>query len=82
MRANPYLRRAMADFGNRAGAGSAYFLIALMICFVIAELFLRLVQAYFYNNITCIEPAVIAAERNRSRASGRKRPRIRSKLDV
>ena len=47
MRANPYLRRAMANFGSRAGAGSAYFLIALMICFVIAELFLRLAQAYF-----------------------------------
>jgi hypothetical protein len=47
MRANPYLRRAMANFGSRAGAGSAYFLIALMICFVIAELFLRVAQAYF-----------------------------------
>jgi len=41
MRANPYLRQAAANFGNRAGAGSAYFLIALMICFVIAELFFR-----------------------------------------
>jgi hypothetical protein len=47
LRANPYLRRAMANFGSRAGAGSAYFLIALMICFVVAELFLRLVRAYF-----------------------------------
>jgi hypothetical protein len=47
MRANPYLRRSMANFGSRAGAGSAYFLIALMICFVVAELFFRLVRACF-----------------------------------
>lgn len=47
MCAHPGLRQAMANLGSRAGAGSAYFLIALMICFVIAELFLRLVQAYF-----------------------------------
>jgi hypothetical protein len=47
MRAHLFLRQAVANFGSRAGAGSAYFLIALMICFVIAELFLRLVQANF-----------------------------------
>ena len=47
MRANPYLRRAAVNFGNRAGAGSAYLLIALMTVFVIAELFFRIMRAYF-----------------------------------
>jgi hypothetical protein len=47
MRASPYLRRAVVSFENRAGAGSAYLLIALMVCFVIAELFLRFMRAYF-----------------------------------
>jgi TRAP-type mannitol/chloroaromatic compound transport system permease small subunit len=40
------LRRVIADFGNRAGAASAYLLIALMGCLVIAEVFLRLMHAY------------------------------------
>lgn len=41
------LRRAAVNFGNRAGAGSAYLLIALMTVFVIAELFFRIMRAYF-----------------------------------
>lgn len=41
------LRRAAVNFGNRAGAGSAYLLIALMTVFVIAELFFRIMGAYF-----------------------------------
>lgn len=47
MRANPYLRRAAVNLGNRAGAGSAYLLIALMTVFIIAELFFRIMRAYF-----------------------------------
>lgn len=47
MRASPHLRRAAVSLGNRAGAGSAYFLIALMTAFVIAELFFRIMRAYF-----------------------------------
>ena len=47
MRAKPHLRRAAVNFGNCAGAGSAYLLIALMTAFIIAEVFFRIMRAYF-----------------------------------
>ena len=45
MRASPDLRRAVVNVGNR-WRPERLFVIALMVCLVIAELFLRLMRAY------------------------------------
>ena len=46
MLSSPDLRQLVVNLGNRVGAGSAYLLMVLMGCFVLAEVFLRLMRAY------------------------------------
>jgi TRAP-type C4-dicarboxylate transport system permease small subunit len=46
MLSSPDFRQLVVNLGNRAGAASAYLLMALMACLVLAEVFLRLMRAY------------------------------------
>jgi hypothetical protein len=46
MLSSPDLRQLVVNLANRAGAGSAYLLMALMGGLVVAEVFLRLMRAY------------------------------------
>ena len=46
MLSSPDFRRLVVNLGDRVGAGSAYLLMALMGCLVLAEVFLRLMRAY------------------------------------
>ena len=48
MHVGPGTRRAIVNFGNRAGTVNAYLIIALMVGVMIAELFLSIVRAYYW----------------------------------